>query len=75
MMDRTGSPANTWLLDSMYVCYTLNHTVSPQLYWFVPLEQLKRITPDISPLLQFQWYEPVYYKQNNINFPSDTREK
>ena len=28
MMERTYSPANTWLLPIMYVCYTLNHTVS-----------------------------------------------
>jgi len=74
-MERTGSPANTWLLAIMYVCHLLNHTASENLKWRVPLERLTGFTPDISPLLRFQWYEPVYYKLNSTHFPSDTREK
>ena len=31
--------------------------------------------PDISPLLRFHWWQPVYYKIDDLDFPSDTREK
>jgi hypothetical protein len=31
-------------------------------------------TNDISPLLAFQWYEPVYYKIDDSDFPSDSCE-
>ena len=75
MMKLTYSPANNWLLAIVYVCYLINRTVSQLLHWSVPLERLSGIIPDISPLIQFQWYDPVYYKQTNTDFPSDTRDK
>ena len=31
-------------------------------------------TPDISPLLRFRWWEPVFYKLNDSDFPSESRE-
>ena len=31
--------------------------------------------PDISPLLLFDFYEPVYYKANESSFPSESTEK
>ena len=31
MMEHTGSPANTWMLAIMYVCYLPNHTASEML--------------------------------------------
>ena len=74
MMEHTGSPANTWMLAIIYVCYLLNYTESETLHWRVPLERLTGFTPDISPPLRFQWYKLVYYK-NDTNFPYDTREK
>jgi Reverse transcriptase (RNA-dependent DNA polymerase) len=30
-------------------------------------------TPDISQLLRFQWYEPVYYRVSEATFPSDSK--
>ena len=61
---------------SYYVCTSpTHHTALEKLHWRVPLERLTGFTPDISPLLRFQWYESVYYKQNNTYFPSDAREK
>lgn len=61
VMDRTGAPAYTWLLALMYVCYVLNHTAHESLGWNTPLFCLTGITTDISSLLQFRFYEPVYY--------------
>jgi len=31
-------------------------------------------TPDISPILRFSFYQPVYYAVNEPSFPSDSRE-
>ena len=74
ILDRTGSPAYTWLLCLMYVCFILNHTFEPSIN-AVPLQVATGSTPDISPLLRFQWWEPVYYKIDDSDFPSDSREK
>ena len=36
---------------------------------------LNGITPDISALLRFHWYERVYYRTEEPAFPSDSPEK
>ena len=33
------------------------------------------VTPDISPFLQFEWYEPVLFLNNNDGFPSTKERK
>ena len=40
----------------------------------VPLTLLTGITQDISPLLQFEWYEPIYYREEETEFPSMSNE-
>ena len=75
MMERSGAPAYTWLLALIYMCFVLNHTVLVVLSWHTPLERLTGTPPDISPLLRFYWRQPVYYKLDDSDFPSDTREK
>jgi hypothetical protein len=75
IMDRTGSPPQTWLLALMYVCFVLNFTASASLNWRTPMEILTGSTPDISPLLSFRWWEPVYFKLDDASFPSDSRER
>ena len=75
ILDRTGSPCYVWLLCLMYVCFLLNHTASASLNYATPLQRATGSTPDISPLLRFTWYEPVYYKVDDSDFPSDSREK
>jgi hypothetical protein len=46
----------------LYVVYLLNHTATESLDWRTPIERCIGITPDISPLLQFAFYEQVYFK-------------
>jgi hypothetical protein len=75
IMDRTGSPPYTWLLALTYVCFVLNFTASAALNWRTPVEVLTGSTPDISPLLSFGWWDPVYYKLDDPDFPSDSRER
>ena len=75
LLNRTGAPANCWFLALLYVCCVLNHTAVPSLNWQTPLEVLTGTTPDISPILMYQFWEPVYYKLDDSNFPSDSTEK
>ena len=38
------------------------------------MEAYSGSTPDISPLLQFYWWQPVYYKLDDSDLPLNTRE-
>ena len=70
ILSRTGAPANTWLLCLLYVCFLLNRLACQSLQWRTPLEALEGSTPDISPLLHFSFWDPVYYKLDDSDFPS-----
>lgn len=74
IMDRTGAPANTWFLALAYVAFILNRTATPSLKHRTPLEALDGITPDISIMLRFYFYEPVFFRIHEPSFPSQTRE-
>ena len=56
------------------VTYLINRLASEKLGWKTPLEQATGQVPDISALLAFRWWEPVYYSTNN-GFPSTSPEK
>jgi hypothetical protein len=57
------------------VCFLLNIISSASLNGQTPLQVLTGPINDISPLLFFRWYEFVYYKVDDSNFPSDSHEK
>jgi hypothetical protein len=61
ILDRTGAPAHTWLLALQYVCFLLNHMYKTTLN-AVPLTCLQGTTVDISVLLRFHFWQPVYFK-------------
>ena len=62
VMNRSGAPANCWLLCLIYVCYLLNHISCAALDGKIPLFALvPSITPDISIILLFTFYEPVFH--------------
>jgi hypothetical protein len=73
ILDRTGAPPHTWLLALQYVCYLLNHLYNTNLN-AVPLTCLQGITVDISVLLRFHFWQPVYYKLSEPSFPSESKE-
>ena len=56
VMNRSGAPANFWLLCMIYVCYILNHIACGTLNGSVPLLVLYGITPDISIILIYNLY-------------------
>ena len=57
-----------------YACFVLNHTVNASIGYAVPLTLLTKITQDISPLLQFECYEPIYYREEETEFHSKSKE-
>ena len=74
-MNRSGAPANCWLLCLIYVCYQLNHIACTALDGQIPLFALTGIAPDISIILLFTFYQPVFYATYDQNFPSESEER
>ena len=74
-MNRTGAPAHCWLLTLQYVCYILNHISTASLGGQVPLQVLYGVTPDISIILLYTFYQPVFYATHDQHFPSDSEER
>ena len=79
IMNSSGCPPSAWLLCLQYICVLLNHMSSPALDSLPPLQALTGQTPDIHSLLQFSFWEPVYYRVNPnepySNFPSTSNER
>ena len=74
-MNRSGVPANCWLLCMIYVCYILNHIAYGALNGSIPLLVLYGITPDISIMLLYTFYQPVFYATHDKHFPSESEER
>ena len=79
VMNTTGCPAFCWLLCLQYICVVLNHLASPTLQGICPIQALQGTTPDVSFMLHFSFYEPVYCRidssEPDLNFPSSSNEK
>ena len=72
VMNTSGCTACCWQLCLQYICVVLNHLASPTLQGICPVQALEGTTPDISFLLHFSFYEPVYYRidssEPDLNF-------
>ena len=75
LLNLSGAPPEMWLLALQYVCYLQNHIAYKSLGWRTPMEWFLGYTPDISVLLQFSFYEPVYYTNYDAVFPNDSNER
>lgn len=75
LLDHPGAPLSLWFLALTYVCMILNHTAYAFIGNAIIIQVLTGATPDISALLQFDFYEPVYYKMEESHFPSMSNEK
>ena len=53
----------------------MNHTAQESLGWRTPVEWLLGYTPDITVLLQFVFWEPVYFARNEASFPEQPDEE
>jgi hypothetical protein len=63
VMDRSGCPPYIWFLALSYVIFCLNHCVDPNLAGGTksPLQVATFLMTDISPLLYFYFWQPVYF--------------
>ena len=58
-----------------YVCYILNHISCKSLNGQIPLTHLYGVTPDISILMMYTFYQSVYYASHNKSFPPTSERK
>jgi hypothetical protein len=68
VLDHSGAPSSAWFLALSHMCFLLNHVTRKSLNWCTPIEWLLGFTPDISVLLAFIFWEPVYYKEVEPSF-------
>ena len=74
-MNRSGAPADCWLLCMIHASYILNHLSWEALDGNVPLGMLYGVSPDISILLLYTFYQPVFYATHNQSYPSASEER
>jgi hypothetical protein len=60
LLDRSVSPPSLSLLCVQHVVYILNRRSTKGLLLKTPLEAATGQQPDISDILAFHWYEPVF---------------
>ena len=71
IMNRVNAPNHLWFLCLKYVVMVLNHLATPSLNNRTPIEKAFGVTPDLSGLLQFYFYQPVFYLDTNKpSFPT-----
>jgi hypothetical protein len=61
LMNQTGAPEFVWIWAYQYLALVNNWTADRTLRWKCPHTKRFGVTPDISALLSFHFYEPVYY--------------
>ena len=66
-----GAPVYTCLVYLIYVCFIFNHTHSDGING-KPTTNATGSTDGISPLFRFRFWQPVYYKVDESDFPSDS---
>ena len=57
------------------MCYLLNHIAYTAHDGKIPLLDLTHITPGISIILLFTFYQPVFYATYDQHFPSESEER
>ena len=63
LLNFSGAPGYAWLLALQYSCFVINHLASERLGWRTPAEWLTGSTPDITALLFFVFFQPVFYRE------------
>ena len=58
----------------IHVCYILNHIACTAFSQSIPLLLLYGITPDISIMLLYTFYQPVFYATHDQHCPSESEE-
>jgi hypothetical protein len=61
LLNHTGAPDFVWIWAYQYLALVNNWTADRTLRWKCPHTKRHGVTPDISALLSFHFYEPIYY--------------
>jgi hypothetical protein len=61
ILNITNTPYEWWPLCVEYIALVKNHTARSTLDNRTPIEKRTGKTPDVSKLLQYRWWEPVYF--------------
>ena len=75
IMNRSGAPTDCWRRCMIHASYILNHLSCEALDGNVPLGMLYGVSPDISILLLYTFYQPVFYATHNQSYPSAGEER
>ena len=75
IMNRSGAPADCWLLCMIHAPYILNHLSCEALAGNVALGMLYGVSPDISIILLYTFYQPVFFATHNQSYPSASEER
>lgn len=76
ILNRTGAPGSVWFLCLLYCIFIHNRLARKSLHNETPFKLLTGQTPDISALLQYSFWEPVYYYcHEDKSFPSSSDER
>ena len=73
ILDRISAPAFVWLLAMCYV-FVLNHAYNSTIK-NIPLNTAMGSTCDISPLIRFHFWEPIFFNTEDSSFPIDSPEE
>jgi hypothetical protein len=60
LLNHTGAPDFVWIWAYQYLALVSNWTADRTLRWKCPYTKRHGVTPDISALLSFHFYEPIY---------------
>ena len=74
-MNRTGPTADRWVLCMIHASYILNQLSCQALAGNVPLGMLYGVSPDISIIILYMFYQPVFYATHNQSYPSLSEER
>ena len=75
IMNRTSAPIDCWLLCMIHASYILNNLSCNALAGNVPLGMLYGVSPDISIILLYTFYQPEFYATHNQSYPSVGEER
>ncbi len=74
VMDREAVPVQFWVYAMKYCVHIWNCLANSTLGWRTPTEAAFGVTPDISELLCFHFFEPVLFEASDGSYP-DTKER
>ena len=76
VLNTSGAPPEAWFFALEYVVFIWNRTARKSLDFRTPHEAIFGSTPDISVLLQFEFWEPVLIQnyRPSAGFPSESTE-